>query len=116
MNTNEFTKLKQRLGVRGYRHCFSYHTNEDYSYAKSFGHGENQYDPNRCCYQIFYMVWDKRVYGADDVGVAVRISVSRTIDERIDLELLVDENTIIKDIENQAASFYDWCERNIKPK
>lgn len=116
MTSEQFIKLKNALGEKGYRFTQASFTNEDHSYYKAFGKYSNPYEEGRCLYQIFFRVWDYTMYPqAKDrpYGVDVRISVSRTIDEVIDLDLLFDGQPISY-FENKAESFYEWVKSNFE--
>ena len=116
MTSNEFIELKNALGEKGYRYTKCSFTNEDHSYYKAFGKYSNPCDEERCCYQIFFRVWDYTQFPqAKDrpYGVDVRISVSRVIDEVIDLDLLYDGQPISY-FENKAESFYEWVIKNFE--
>ena len=116
MTKEQFIELKNALGEKGYRYTKSVFSNEDYSFYKPFGKDSNPYEEYRSCYQIFFRVWDyTRFPQAVDrpYGVDVRISVSRIVTERLDLELSY-EGQPISYFENKAESFYEWVKKNIE--
>ena len=116
MTTKQFIELKNALGEKGYRYTESTFSNESFAYYKPFGKYSNPYEEGRSCYQIFFRIWDYTKYPqASDrpYGVDVSISVGRTFNEVINLELLY-EGQPISYFENKAESFYEWVAKNIE--
>ena len=118
MKAEQYIQLKNELDERGYR-CQDYAISSDASHAfyKPFGKYSNPYDDEgRSCYQVFYEVYDYRPFApraATDYGIEVRLAVSRTSNDRVDL-ILPYEGQPISYFENLADSFYEWVDKNIK--
>ena len=119
MNKKQFEKLAQKLYAKGYQKFDQQLNNEDYVIAKGFHKQDNKWDEDRHAYQILLSVYDytertKTYYDRlpasmkQHVGIEIRFCVSRTIDERIDLQMAWHNNTIIEEVESQAEEFYKW--------
>ena len=122
MTHKEYDKFTEELKRRGYRKYPSPRfRGKDYAWFKSFG--KSQFEEDRSNYQICFDVIDFSPY-ADRVpsfrdnpyGIEPLVLISRTIDERVDLQLSytkVDDNNI-DEIERLAESFYRWAEQEIE--
>ena len=118
MKSEQYIQLKNELGKNGYRHSgYGIASAASHSYYKPFRKYHNPYDDEeRSCYQIFYEVYDYRALApraAIDYGIEVRLAVSRTMDDRVDL-VIPYEGQSISYFETLAESFYEWVDKNIK--
>lgn len=117
MTTQQFNVLEGLLQEKGYKFYKGHLTSEDFYYYKTFGKGDNPYEEGRSNYQILFRVWDwtqyERYLKDHDYGVDVTIMVSRTTDERVELELSHDGQPISY-FENKAESFYEWVTKNFE--
>lgn len=117
MNKIQLTKFEQKLEAKGYKRYPSIH-NADYAWYKGFHKGA--YEENRSAYQVCFNIYDWTPYSHrdsslnDKYSVAAMVLVSRTIDERVDLDIPLLAN--IDTMETLAESFYQWVEQNIKHK
>lgn len=118
MKKNEFYKLEAALIERGYRRDCHQWNHEDYVLAASFHREDNRWDENRAGCQVLLSVYDYTMHPEfgdrlptghrDIVGIDVHIFVSRTIDERIELETNWADDMTIEEVECMADSFYRW--------
>lgn len=123
MTKEEYSKFIEELENRGYRQYPSYNS-ADETWYKAFGKDNNPYDEDRSLYQIAFSIWDFSKYSHRDESLKKNpysghptIMVSRTIDERVDLELgHVEGNDDIERVEKIGESFMDWVNDNIKIK
>lgn len=117
MTTQQFNVLEGLLQEKGYRFNKGRLTSENFYYYKTFGKGDNPYEEGRSNYQILFRVWDWTQYDHrrkdHDYDVDVTILVSRTTNERVELELLHEGNPISY-FENKAESFYEWVTKNFE--
>lgn len=118
MTKEQYNILVAELERRGYKKYLNGHANENYGWFKS--PIPRKHDWNNSPYQIEFAVWDYKDYKKSrnddrfpDYGITVAILVSTDKIDRIDMELSY-ENQSIDDIERIAASFYEWCENNLK--
>ena len=118
MKHNEYTQLRSELTKKGYRYQSSAISGiASHSFSKPFGKYHNPYDDEkRSCYQIIYEVYDYRPFAPKaptDYGIEVRFIVSRTIDDRVDM-VIAYEGQSISYLERLAESLYEWVDKNIK--
>ena len=117
MTTQQFNVLEGLLQEKGYKIYKGHLTSEDFYYYKHFGKRDNLYEEGRSNYQILFRVWDWTEYDHrrkdNDYGIDVTIMVSRTADERVELELPHEGNPISY-FENKAESFYEWVTKNFE--
>ena len=118
MTTQQYNVLEGLLQEKGYRYQSGRMSSEDHSFYKPFRKYHNPYDSEgRSCYQIFFKVWDWTKYPqraeGDDYGVSVVIAVSRTVNDRVDMEIPY-RGTPISYFEELAESFYEWADAHIK--
>ena len=121
MTHEEYNKLVTELQQRGYRKYPSPRfRGEDWAWFKSFG--ESAYEEDRSNYQVCFDVIDFSPYADREpsfrdnpYGIEPLVLISRTIDERVDLQLsytkVKDSN--IDEIERLAESFYRWVEKEV---
>lgn len=121
MTKEEYSKFTKELENRGYRQYPPYNS-ADETWYKAFGRDNNPHDEYRSLYQIAFSIWDFSKYSHRDESLKENpysghptIMVSRTIDERVDLELghVVDNNDI-EHVEKLGESFISWVNDNIK--
>lgn len=121
MTHEEYNKLVTELQQRGYRKYPSPRfRGEDWAWFKSFG--ESAYEEDRSNYQVCFDVIDFSPYADREpsfrdnpYGIEPLVLISRTIDERVDLQLSytkVKDNNI-DEIERLAESFYKWVEKEV---
>lgn len=123
MTKKELETFEERLKENGYKKYEGY-KESDYTYYKSFGRGDNKYDEDRSNYQIGFLVYDFSEYAYRDnhlndnpYSIQPIIMVSRVIDERVDLDIVLDVNKDgIERVESLAESFFKWVEDNISIK
>ena len=123
MTREEYNKFTKELENRGYRQ-YPPVDNADETWYKAFGRGNNPYDEYRSLYQIAFSIWNFGKYShryeffkKNSYSVHPTIMVSRTIDERVDLELgHVEGNDDIERVEKLGESFMSWVNDNIKIK
>lgn len=108
MTKEQYNILATELEKRGYKkYMQATYLGEDWGYYKSpkkdkFGNS---------FYQIEFAVCN---YGCDDFfSVQIDIRISLIFGRKGDL-ILKDNRQSIDDIEKIAASFYEWCENNLK--
>lgn len=122
MTHEEYNKLVAELQQRGYRKYPSPRfRRDDYAWFKSFG--ESAYEEDRSNYQVCFDVIDFSPYADREpsfrdnpYGIEPLVLISRTVDERVDLQLSytkVKDNNI-DEIERLAESFYRWAEKEIE--
>lgn len=118
MTKEQYNILAAELEKRGYKKYHNGHANESYGWFKSPIPRKSEW--NNSPYQIEFAVWDysdikngRSIEGCPDYGIGVTILVSTDKIDRVDLDLSY-ENQSIDDIEKIAASFYEWCENNLK--
>ena len=122
MTQEEYNKLVAELQQRGYRKYPSprFRVDDDWAWLKSFG--ESKHQEGRSNYQICFDVTDFSPYADREpffrdnpYGIVPLVLISRTVDERVDLQLSytkVKDNNI-DEIERLAESFYKWVEKEI---
>ena len=117
MTREQLKKFEQKLESKGYKKYPSIH-NADYAWYKGFHRGA--YEEGRPAYQVCFNIYDWTPYKHrdpalnDKYSAAALVLVSRTIDERLDLDISLSAN--IDTIEVLAESFYQWVEQNVKYK
>ena len=122
MTREEYDKLVTELQRRGYRKYPSPRfRGEDYAWFKSFG--KSQFEEDRSNYQVCFDVIDFSPYADrmpsfrdNPYGIEPLVLISRTVDERVDLQLSytkVKDNNI-DEIERLAESFYKWVEKEVE--
>lgn len=122
MTQEEYNKLTEELQRRGYRKYPSPRfRKDDWAWFKSFG--ESAYEEDRSNYQVCFDVIDFSPYADREpsfrdnpYGIEPLVLISRTIDERVDLQLSytkVKDNNI-DEIERLAESFYKWVEKEVE--
>lgn len=123
MTREEYNKFTKELENRGYRQ-YPPDNNADETWYKAFGKGNNPYDEDRSLYQIAFSIWYFGKYSdryeffkKNPYSGHPTIMVSRTIDERVDLELgHVEGNDDIERVEKLGESFMSWVNDNIRIK
>jgi hypothetical protein len=123
MTKQELETFEERLKENGYKKYNGY-KESDYTYYKSFGIGNNKYDEYRSNYLIGFLVYDFSEYAHRDdflkdspYSIHPIIMVSRVVDERVDLDVVLDVNKDdIERVESLAESFFKWVEDNISIK
>lgn len=125
MNKKQFDKISASLYKRGYKKYDQHWHHEDYILGKGFHRWDNQWEEDRNAYQILMSVYDYsnkdypglRPQDRDHVGIEVRVGVSRTSDERVELVLAWHDDDAIENIEGVAESFYEFvCETWPEPR
>lgn len=128
MTPQKFKTLSQSLYDKGYKKYNQQWHNEDYVIGKSFLVGMNPWEESRAPYIITLSIYDYTLhpkfftrlpdYKKDSVGIAVYITVSRTIEEVIEMEIgWIDDTTTIEEVESTAKSFYEWvCKTYPEPR
>ena len=122
MTREKYDKLVTELQRRGYRKYSSPRfRKDDYAWFKSFG--KSKFEEDRSNYQICFDVINFSPYADREprfkkvpYGIEPLVIISRTIDERVDLQLShtkVDSNNIAK-IEQLAESFFKWVEKEVE--
>lgn len=122
MTHEEYNKFASELQRRGYKKYPSPRfRKDDYAWFKSFG--KSKFEEDRSNYQICFDVVNFSPYADREprfkkvpYGIEPLVLISRTVDERVDLQLShtkVDSNNIAE-IERLAESFYKWIEKEIK--
>ena len=115
MTKLELDKFEEKLESKGYKKHPSIH-NADYAWYKGFHKGA--YEENRSAYQVCFNIYDWTPFRYrdpslnDKYSAAALVLVSRTIDERLDLDISLSTN--IDTIEKLAESFYQWVEQNVE--
>ena len=118
MNKKQFETLQQSLAEQGYRKYSQHWRREDYVIGKGFHKSDNKWEEDRSAYQILMSVYDytlhpewhdrmtqeERCY----VGIEVVVSVSRNVNERIELTIIWHDDTTLAEVEQKAESFYHW--------
>ena len=122
MTHEEYNKLVAELQQRGYRKYLSPRgRKDDWAWFKSFG--ESKHQEGRSNYQVCFDVIDFSLYADREprfkvrpYGIEPQILISRTIDERVDLQLSYTkvDDTNIDEIERLAESFYKWVEKEVE--
>lgn len=124
MKKKQFDDLSEMLYARGYKRYNQHWHHEDYVIGKGFHKDDNLWEEDRSAYQIILSVYDytDKNYPnltdemRDHVGVEIHFDVSRTIDERIDMDMSWHDTDRIEEIERAAESFYEWvCSFYNKP-
>lgn len=123
MTKEELETFEERLKKNGYKKYNGYNES-DFTYYKSFGRGNNKYDDDRSNYIIGFLVYDFSEYAHRDnhlkdnpYSIHPIIMVSRVIDERVDLDVVLDvKKDNIERVESLAESFFKWVEQNITIK
>ena len=125
MNKKQFDELTEILYSRGYKRYNQHWHHEDFVIGKGFHKEDNTWEENRNAYQIILSVYDytDKNYPnlpdemRDHVGVEIHFDVSRTVDERIDMEITWHDSDRIEEIEQDAESYYEWvCSYYTKPR
>lgn len=117
MTKEELIEFEKDLKQNGYNEYYFYN-NADSNYFKSFGKNKNKYEEGRSLYQVAFSIYDYSKYNNinlkdNPVNIQPTIMISRTINERIDLEITLHNNVNIKRIEELAESLYKWVEIQI---
>ena len=124
MKKKQFDDLSEMLYARGYKRYNQHWHHEDYVIGKGFHKDDNLWEEDRSAYQIILSVYDytdKNYPNLTDemrnhVGIEIHFDVSRTIDERIDMDMSWHDTDRIEEIERAAESFYEWvCSFYNKP-
>ena len=116
MTKTQYNQLEEALTKRGYKKYFQNWKHEDWSLGKGFHKEDNRWEEDRSAYQILLSVYDYTdkmhfdlpLHMKDHVGIEVRVDVSRTICERVDMSFAWDDDTTIEEVERLAESFYSW--------
>ena len=125
MNKKQFDELAEGLYARGYKRYNQHWHHEDYVIGKGFHKDDNLWEEDRSAYQIILSIYDysdKDYPGLTDemrnhVGIEIHFDVSRTIDERIEMDMAWHDIDRIEDIEQAAESFFEWvCSFYVKPR
>ena len=114
MTKEELYKLEERLKERGYYKQASINS-ADYAWMKSVG--ESKYEEGRCNYIVVFSIYDYSKYNhsATNTHTCVpSIMLSRTIDERFDLDISTTYCNDIDKVESLAERFLEWAEQNIE--
>ena len=114
MTKEELCKLEERLKERGYYRQASINS-ADYAWMKSVG--ESKYEEGRCNYIVVFSIYDfsKYNHSATNPHACVpSIMLSRTIDERFDLDISTTYCNDIDKVESLAERFFEWAEQNIE--
>lgn len=115
MTKQELEQFEKQLKERGYKKHYS-HNGADYAWMKSVG--QSKYEENRCNYIIIFSIYDFTKYGHaanKPYSLQPSILLSRTIDERYDLEITSHNVRYdIDKVESLAESFYQWAEKEIE--
>lgn len=124
MTREEYESFCDHLQKRGYRKYPSPRFKRgEFAWFKSFG--ESKFEEDRCNYQMCFDVFDFSEYAYRDphlkenpFSIEPQILVSRSIDERVDLNLSFTgyEDTDIDKMESLGDSFFKWVEDNIEIK
>lgn len=116
MTIEQFKAFENKARELGYRK-YPAPNKGDYAWFKSFG--ESAYEKDRSNYQVCLEVYEWVSYDkytmTDDTSYSIDpiVFVSRTIDERYDLELGIMKDDNIAEIEKLAEIFYKWVEQNV---
>ena len=117
MTEKEFNEFVLELEKQGYKKVILQpYEKEDFHYYKSFG--VSDYDMGRHNYVVLFLVYDWRRCSSsivENFGVDIRGVVSRVPNEHIVLSIPLGDQTL-EEIEQKAQSFFEWCEKNVKPK
>lgn len=118
MTKKELDKFEKTLEGKGYKR-YSPLNNAKYSWFKSFG--ESKYEEDRCNYQIAFHIYDFTPYIDRDPNLKKRpyscqagVLLSRTIDERVDVDLVTSTYKDIDKVEMFAEKFFEFAEQNIE--
>lgn len=122
MTQEEYNRFAEELQQRGYRKYPSPRfRKDDWAWFKSFG--ESKHQEGRSNYQVCFDVVDFSPYAdrepylrENPYGIEPLVLISRTVDERVDLQLSytkVKDNNI-DEIERLAESFYRWAEKEVE--
>lgn len=117
MTEKEINGLVLELEKQGYKKTtLTPYEREDFHYYKSFG--KSDYDMGRHNYVVLFLIYDWRRCSpsiVEDFGVDIRIVVTRVPDEHIVFSIPLGDQTL-EEVEQKAQSFFEWCEKNVKPK
>ena len=128
MTPQKFKILSQSLYDKGYKKYNQQWHNEDYVIGKSFLVGMNRWEENRAPYIITLAIYDYTLHPEfftrlpdckkDRVGISIYITVSRTIEEVIEMQIgWIDDTTTIEEVESTAKSFYEFiCKTYPEPR
>lgn len=118
MTKEQFELFAESLYERGYKKYVQHWHHEDYVIAKGFHKKDNQWEEGRNAYYIGLSVYDNSLrkdlwdrLPAEErthVGIEVHVDVSRTVNERIELHMPWEDNTIVTELEDQAEAFYNF--------
>lgn len=114
MTKEELYQLEEKLKERGYRRHPSINS-ADYALFKSFG--ESKHEGDRPNYLIFFNVYDFTKYNHsphNPYSCSPSVMLSRTIDERFDLQMSTTYCNDIDKVESLAEKFLEWAEQNIE--
>lgn len=108
MNKEVFKIFKEDLiKNKKYKEYVQHLHYEDYILCKEFHKEDNKFEEGRSSYLLILYIYDS-LY-KDKVGINIRVSVSRTTEELINLELpFILEHESIEEIEGKAEEFYQW--------
>ena len=114
MKRKNLEKFEKTLEENEYKITNRHLIDENYYWYKPFHKEDNVWEEDRAGYQIFFKIYDFSQFSypnstlEDNIVISILIMVSRTVAERLDLEMSYDKNMNISDIENKAESFYKW--------
>ena len=115
MTKQELELFEKRLQERGYNKQ-SAHNRADYAWMKSVG--QSKYEESRCNYIIIFSIYDFTKFNHavnNPYSLQPSILLSRTIDERYDLEITSHNVRYdIDKVESLAESFLEWAEKNVE--
>lgn len=119
MTKKELNEFESKLEKKGYKKYPSIREAK-YAWYKSFGESDKEED--RSCYQIAFNIYDFSPYVGKDSNLKKNpyscqpaILLSRTIDERVDIDLVTQcYKTDIDKVESLAEKFLEWAEQNIE--
>lgn len=114
MTKEELYKLEENLKERGYHKQASINS-ADYAWMKSVG--ESKYEEGRCNYIVVFSIYDFTKYNhstSNTHACVPSIMLSRTIDERFDLDISTTYCNDIDKVESLAERFLEWAEQNIE--
>lgn len=127
MNKEKYRKVEKELLERGYRRYDQNWNLEDYVIGKGFHKEDNKFEEDRSAYQILLSIYDMSLHKEwwdrmssetrQSVGITIRFGISRTVNERIDLEMSWHDDTKIEDVEEFAENFFKFIQQQYpKPR
>jgi hypothetical protein len=114
MTKEELYQLEEKLKERGYCRHPSINS-ADYALFKTFG--ESKHEGGRPNYLIFFNIYDFTKYNHsphNPYSCSPSVMLSRTIDERFDLQMSTTYCNDIDKVESLAEKFLKWAEQNIE--